>query len=225
MKSILQADGDSGKQTDGHEAQPATLTTEERNLLYSCEQIIRGNVIGFYQTGTSLAMIRDGRLYRETHPTFDAYLAAQFDMSRARACQLIGAAAVVDHLRGTSTIVNVLPATESQVRPLLKLSVQAGRERVLDLDTITAAWSEVIRRAPTDATGSPTITAKLVALVVRELLGEDQPQAEADALDVALAEIEDVVIAAVRTIPNTSGAYEAIAMKLRELARKLEIPG
>jgi hypothetical protein len=207
------------------EAQPTTLTADERNLLYQCEQIIRGNVTGFYQAGQSLSIIRDGWLYRQTNPTFDAYCAAQFDMSRARACRLIGAAAVLDHLRAMLPSGNILPATESQVRPLLRLSVQVGRERVLDLDAITAAWSEVLRRAPTDATGAPTITAKLVSQVVKKLLGEDQQQPEADALETALGEIEAVVNAAIRTIPNTAGAYEVIAQKLRELARKIEIPG
>jgi hypothetical protein len=60
---------------------------------------------------TELLEIRDGRLYRETHGTFDDYCREGWGFSRHRASQLITAAEVVGELAEMVTVVAMpLPA-------------------------------------------------------------------------------------------------------------------
>ena len=68
--------------------------------------------------GNALLAIRDGRLYREQHGTFEEYCKEKWGFNASRARQLIGAAAIVENLKSVTI---VTPATESQARPLAKL--------------------------------------------------------------------------------------------------------
>ena len=52
----------------------------------------------FVEVGKALAKIRDGRLYRETHATFEAYCAERWGWSRVRAHQLIESSEVAKML-------------------------------------------------------------------------------------------------------------------------------
>ncbi len=199
------------------------LTDEERQLLFQCERAIKAGNEGFYFAGCALRTIRDRQLHRESHATFDAYCVAQFDISRSRACRLIAAADVLDHLR-MLPIGNILPATESQVRPLLVFSTRVGRERVLDLEKIGNVWAEVLGRAPLGRDGLPWIRAKLVQAVVDALrgVGKETCREEDHRIAEAKHAIELAFLKAVDCLPNKTTAYEAIAQHLRKLARQLE---
>ena len=48
---------------------------------------------GFVAVGDALGGILDGRLYRETHPSFEAFTEAEFNIQRAHAHRLVVAAA------------------------------------------------------------------------------------------------------------------------------------
>ncbi len=114
------------------------------------ERQIATELVGaFYKVGQALAEIRDNQLYRETHRTFEVYCKELFDVASSRAYQLIEAAEVYDDLRtdgsqkmstsggefeagdlsttggqiidGEAVVVNILPANERQVRPLIKV--------------------------------------------------------------------------------------------------------
>lgn len=100
------------------EATPAMLATEEKYALHRCEAIIRNGLQTYIEVGNALLEIRDQRLYRTTHQTFDAYCDERWKMSRARAYQLIGASEVAADL---STIVDIGETPESHLRPLAKL--------------------------------------------------------------------------------------------------------
>ena len=93
-----------------------------------------------------MADIRDGRLYRETHDTFEDYCRKRWDMTRQRAHQFIEAAEVRDVL---STNVDILPVNEAQSRPLAPLAPEQQR----------AAWNEAV----TASGGSPTAALVLAA--------------------------------------------------------------
>ena len=60
---------------------------------------------------------RDERLYLADYNSFEDYCREKWGMSRVRAHQLIEATKVVEGLK-VLTIVNTLPETESQARPL-----------------------------------------------------------------------------------------------------------
>lgn len=85
--------------------------------------------------GTALLEIRDSRLYRETHSTFENYCRDRWGMNRRYANRIIEAAVVVENLgpigpklpsTGTDQLVS-LPTHESQARPLAKLEPEQQR--------------------------------------------------------------------------------------------------
>ena len=94
------------------------LSVVEQSELSRLESIIEKNLKSFYEVGIALTKIRDQRLYRERYDTFQEYCKFQWDISRPRAYQLIGAAEVQNNL---STVVDrLLP--ERILRPLTSLS-------------------------------------------------------------------------------------------------------
>lgn len=106
--------------------QPAPLTQSEKHVLADCEGIIRRGVATWREVGDALATIRDRRLYRETHATFDAYARDRWDIGRSRAYQLIAAA----DLATTCEAAGVPPpANESEARRALAPTAAPDRLR------------------------------------------------------------------------------------------------
>ena len=93
------------------------LTVVEATELKQHESVIDRGLKTFAEVGNALLAIRDGRLYRQSHGTFEEYCKERWGMSRPRAYQLIDSAAVIENL---STMVDK-PTTERQARPLTKL--------------------------------------------------------------------------------------------------------
>lgn len=125
------------------------LTAPEKVTLVDCEAVIERGVRTFVEVGTALSQIRDGRLYRESHGTFEGYCKDRWGFDRSRADQLVKAAEL------TTTVVNAglpAPANEGQARELAK----APQEQRAEI------WRETVER--TD--GKPT------AAAVREVRNE-----------------------------------------------------
>lgn len=120
----------------------AVLTRAEEIALADCEQRIERGLSTFFETGQSLAAIRENRLYKGTHATFESYLAERWNITGGRARQLMIAAGTV-----TTVTVEGLPAptTERQARELSRVP-EADRADV---------WRETVER--TD--GKPTAAA------------------------------------------------------------------
>lgn len=95
------------------------LTQVERSVLASFEGIIERGLSVFYEVGNALTQIRDFRLYRLTHATFEEYCQERWGMVASRARQLISSAEVVSNLKSVTTV--TLPANEAQTRPLARL--------------------------------------------------------------------------------------------------------
>ena len=110
------------------------LDATERTDLANCEEVIDKGLRTFVEVGTALLTIRDRRLYRAQHGTFEDYCQGRWGMSRPRAYQMIDAATVVGNL---STIVDKFPTTESQARPLTQLPPEA--QSVAPEGKVTAA--------------------------------------------------------------------------------------
>jgi hypothetical protein len=68
-----------------------TLTADEAARLAELEARIKR---GFQEVGLALREIRDARLYRETHPTFEGYCRERWDFSDRRARQFMDAAEI-----------------------------------------------------------------------------------------------------------------------------------
>lgn len=133
---------------------PIALESVEHERLAKLEAVIARGLDTFMEVGTALGEIRDARFYRFTHPTFEAYLADRWSMSRARAYQLMDAATV--HRIVSTTVDTVDGITERAARELAPmLRDQAG--------SIPDVWQESARRS-----GGEAPTAAVVREVVRE---------------------------------------------------------
>jgi hypothetical protein len=121
------------------------LSDEERQRLQQYESTIQHNLL---EIGLALQDIKESRLYRETHPSLEAYVRDRFNMSKTHAYGQIAAANVIKNLEGK---VALLPQNERQCRPLSTLSPYQQQQ----------AWQEVIDTATTEN----RITNKLVAAI------------------------------------------------------------
>jgi hypothetical protein len=93
----------------------APLTHTEAAELAEHEQVIEHGLKTFIEVGNALAAIRESRLYRTVHDTFEDYCRERWGFNDRRASQLITAAGLV------STIVETglpAPANEGQARAL-----------------------------------------------------------------------------------------------------------
>lgn len=139
---------------------------EERQRLFWERKVERA----FYEAGTALKELRDRRLYRSTHKTFEEYVQDRFGMKQSRSYQLIEATSVVDNLLakvppmvellGDSSdkvppLVEVLPTNERQVRPLIQLEPDQQRE----------VWQQAV-----EAAGGKVPSGRIVKDIVQRIL-------------------------------------------------------
>ena len=134
----------------------------------------------FYRAGLALQTLRDKRLYRSTHKTFQEYCQDRFGFTRRKSDYLIAAVEIFDNLSknhgsqipqepsATSSalfsqkrepLVLILPTNERQCRPLKSL------EPAQQL----TAWSKAVEKA-----SGKVPSAKIVKEVVNQLKNQDQ---------------------------------------------------
>ena len=143
------------------------LTAVELSELDKNEAVIKRGLKTFADVGNALLAIRDARLYREQHETFEAYCRERWGFSKTHANRLVESALVMENL----TPIGVKPATESQARPLAKLppAEQPG------------AWEAATNKAKEE---NRTVTAKdveaEVARRVADPMDGEKKQEQAD---------------------------------------------
>lgn len=98
------------------------LDSRERADLATCEQAVAGLQRALAVAGKALATINRARLYRETHPTFEAYVEDRWGMKRAHAYRLIEAWPVA------AALSPIGDTNEAQVRELLPAAKRHGIE-------------------------------------------------------------------------------------------------
>ncbi|MBE9053533.1 hypothetical protein IQ243_24635 [Nostocales cyanobacterium LEGE 11386] len=114
---------------------PELTEEEERDRLHLERRVERA----FFEAGKALMELRDRRLYRSTHKTFEEYCRDRFGHSRQQSNYLIAAAEVYENLTTigcqilseadlTTNRSQILPTNERQVRPLTKLEPQQQQE-------------------------------------------------------------------------------------------------
>jgi len=116
-----------------------------------------------YQAGDALRELRDRRLYRNTHKSWQDYCQDRFGYTPRKAYYLISAADVIDHLSSCEQIVHTLPTKENQCRELAKLSPEqqteawiesvsrTGGKRVPPASTVRSVVEEIKQRNVTPA--------------------------------------------------------------------------
>lgn len=117
--------------------------------LSECETIIERGLSTFVEVGNALLEIRDSRLYRESHATFEDYCKERWAMSRSRAHRLIDSAQVVADLLPMGNI----PPNERQVRELAAIEPPLR----------ASVWDRALETAP---------NGKVTAAHVREVAQE-----------------------------------------------------
>jgi hypothetical protein len=113
-----------------------TLDGTEKRDLKRLEAIVARHLRTFVEVGNALAEIRDRKLYRETHDTFEGYCRERWEIVASRARQLIDASRTVSNLESVTTVTQ--PQNERQIRPLIALAPDQQRE----------AWRRAVETAP-----------------------------------------------------------------------------
>lgn len=148
------------------------LQRHETAMLRACEAEIEKGLDSFFRVGQALAAIRDSRLYRESHATWEAYLEERWHMSDRRARQYITASQIVNEIgtmvppsnaSGSASFTPAIPPTnERQVRALASLPPDDRRE----------AWVESVKTAPRGLDGKPHVTGAHVKRIVEQRKGQ-----------------------------------------------------
>lgn len=115
----------------------------------------------FYLAGAALRELRDRRLYRSTHKTFEDYCRDRFGFSRRHPYRLIDAAMVVDNLCPIGTQeqkginnTHIVPTSERQVRDIVALLPEEQR----------LVWQQAVEQA-----GGRVPSARIVKGIVEQL--------------------------------------------------------
>jgi hypothetical protein len=142
-------------------ADDATLSQVETVRLSHYEHVIQSGIAQFMAVGEALTIIRDERLYRKTHHSFEAYCQAKWNLTARHANRLIVAADVVEDLRpigltetAAAPVAVAIPTNEAQVRPLAALPAEERR----------TAWANA-----NAAAGAGNVTARHVQEAVTQL--------------------------------------------------------
>lgn len=134
------------------------LSHDEADRLAACEQTIDEGLTTFLAVGSALIEIRQHKLYRASHRTFEGYCRARFQLKRQRAYELMGAADVVNNLSEISdkneTI--ALPERESHASALAQLPAEKRRQ----------VWKQITEEA--EQTQQPITATRIKAVVKQE---------------------------------------------------------
>lgn len=139
------------------------LTQTETSKLADLEQVIERGKNTFVEVGNALSEIRDSRIYRATHSTFEDYCRERWQFSKTQCNRLIDSAKVALNLAP----IGVIPSTESQARPLAKLEPEQQ----------PAAWEKAQEIAKEE--GKP-VTARHVEQAVAEIVTPQPIRTESD---------------------------------------------
>jgi hypothetical protein len=132
--------------------QPLTILADnDKKELKKCKDVIRKGMSTFLEVGAALMTIQSKSLYLDSHPTFEAFCRAEFEMGRSHAYRLIDSAKVVEDLASLGD--KKLPVTEGQIRVLAALP---SGERL-------SAWQKVIDFSSSE---KAPITARLIRKVI-----------------------------------------------------------
>jgi hypothetical protein len=133
------------------------LTEEEQRDRLHLERRVERAV---FEAGKALTELRDRRLYRSTHKTFEEYCKERFGYSRRQPYLLMDAAVVFDNLlEKCDPLDQVLPTNERQVRPMTKLEPHEQQE----------VWLRAVELA-----GGKVPTGRIVKDVVQRIMERTQ---------------------------------------------------
>lgn len=177
----------------------ADLVPAEAARLAELKAIVTDGLNTFVTVGRALAEIRDSRLYRATHGTFEAFCESQWGLTRTRAYELISASETVESMSGIPDIEP--PKNETQARELRGLLPDTAAEvmRKAHDDTAGRVTASAIRDARRAVAPKPAPSASPLA---------DKIAAELSAADGRYAEQAEKVVP---PCPDPAESSQAVA--------------
>lgn len=127
------------------------LAVAESTRLAELEAVVERGLNTFVEVGQALLEIRDSRLYRESHLSFEEYCRDRWQISKPHATRLIQASQVV-----AAVPIGTAPANEAQARELVPLLPEP--------EDLREIWAEIV-----EAHEEPT--AAIVRDVVQSRMG------------------------------------------------------
>jgi protein gp37 len=144
-------------------AEDLAVNPEDRAEFRRLDKIVRKGIEAFADAGEALLRIHEGKLWRAGgHGTWEDYCRSVAGMSKVHASRLMRASQCFIAIK-TLPIGNVLPVSESQVRPLLKLE---------DSEKRAAAWVAAVEKAE----GNQPTAADVQEVVFEILHPEGSPE-------------------------------------------------
>lgn len=141
------------------------LTKSEQSELARLCKVVDEGLSSFLAVGTALVEINEGRLYRQNHETFEAFVKERWGISRQRAYQLMEAAEIKSEM-STSGLHQEIADEITSERQLRELS-RVGTEALPDV---------VERVAEKCKSEGVKPTAKVIRSVVDEAIGKPEPK-------------------------------------------------
>lgn len=135
----------------------SVLSDFDSAQLDQLEERIGAGLSSFIEVGEALSAIRERKLYRQTHGTFEDYCVSRWKMKRAHAYRLMDAAAALSPIGDKSSI-----TTESQARELARVE-PAQRQAVVE-KAIQATGGKITAAALKEA-AKPTPTIEFEPVV------------------------------------------------------------
>jgi hypothetical protein len=200
------------------------LSDTERAHLQVCEAALDQLRTAFRYAGQALQVIRDARLYRETHATFEEYVLQRWGISRPQAYRWIDAWPLAERL----SPIGDTKLTESHVRPLVPVARHHGQDAAATVYE-TVVTTDGVRVTADLIQGAVSVlpeqwdTAQAVERIRAYLAGDlTAPAAATVANDIAAAS-KKVHRIATRVIRHAEpDAVRAFATELRTLADEME---
>ncbi|WP_433563271.1 hypothetical protein ACQP1O_38750 [Nocardia sp. CA-151230] len=198
------------------------LSRTESDQLELCESSIDALRVAFWTAGRALQIVRDGRLYRADHATFDEYVEKRWDMQRSYAHKLIRAWPLAARLHPLAPAIN-----EGQIRELLPVAAAHGEDAAVTVYTTLAADVKVtagkLREAVAvlpDDYDEGTVVQRLRAWLRGDLI-EEQTQTP-DLFSSAESRLAALTQKVVKGSTDHPIAAREFAAKLRTLAELIE---
>lgn len=128
------------------------LTADESDALAVCEQRIAAGIEAFRDVVFALKEVRDRRLYREKHATFEDYCQTRWGFTRQRGYQLIDAAEAIASL---PTECQPVVDTERSARELARVEPEHREKVVRKAAEAGPVTSKAIKEAAAELAPEP----------------------------------------------------------------------
>lgn len=141
------------------------LTKSEQSELARLCKVVDEGLASFLAVGTALVDINEGRLYRQSHETFEEFVKERWGISRRRAYQLMEAAEIKAEMCTSGSHQEIADeiTSERQIRELSRV----GTEALPDVVERVAEKCKAEGVKP---------TAKVIREVVNEAIGKPEPK-------------------------------------------------